>query len=284
MVFVILWAAALGTSAMVMKKMWPDESAPAVVEDPNALDSRNLEDEYLIRDQLNACHQRLREFLAASDIGGQSQHIINASQTLSRMVQYQQFNPILSSKPTLTSTYYKVLHTPAGRAIETMWSQDDGKQIEAVFFEEEGEWKIDWDAFVRSGSEPWGLFLAGSGSKDGQFRLLARERFGANGRDPEYIGLVLYSTRAGHPGDTESGSPEIRVKRSSRMAAQIEEAFKMRAKETGPFKTGAVAFDPDEMIRLNVKVNREGEDERFFNIREIVADHWLQAPLEVEGR
>jgi hypothetical protein len=33
------------------------------------------------------------------------------------------------------------------------------------------------------------------------------------------------------------------------------------------------------MIRLHVRITREGEDERAFHISELIATHWLEQPL-----
>jgi hypothetical protein len=235
-----------------------------------------MEDERLIQDQLEACGKRLSEFLAASDMSGRSPHVLKPERTLPRMARFEQFNPIFPSSAPLKIEGHAVLHTPSGRVIETFWKQDDGQRIEAVFAEEAGEWKIDWDAFVRMRSEPWALFLAGQGEGEGEFRVLARERIGANGRDAEYIGLVLYTTRPGHPDEAVSPSPEIRVERNSPMGRQIEEAFVARMRGFGPYGSKVVAHDPDEMIRLRVKVSRQGEVEREFRITELIACHWME--------
>jgi len=189
------------------------------------------------------------------------------------------YEPIFRSEAKLSWLFFQVIHTPAGRAIETICKNDiDGKQIETVFFEEEGEWKIDWHDFTRAGSEPWPQFVSGKGKGEGVFRLLARERIGANGRDPEFISLVLYTAKPGHPGEAVSPSPEIRVLRASEMGRAIEEAFASRAKDLGPFGSGVVKYDPDEMIRLHVWVTREGEEERVFKIDQLKATHWMELP------
>ena len=277
MILVIVWVFVLGVAAILLKRMWPDDTAPPVVED-TTLDEAALQDQQLLRDQLEGVGVRLRQFLAASDVGGQSVHVLRPDLALPRMVRFQQFNPILATDDEITAESYQVLHTPVGRAIETLWKLDGGDLVEAVFFEQEGEWKLDWDAHVRAGTEPWALFVTGTGKGAGEFRVLARERTGANGRNPEYIGLVLYAPRAGHPGEALSPSPEIRVPRNSEMGRLIEETFAARKEGLGAFGSKLVEYDPDEMIRLRVKVTREGESERTFEIVELLGNHWLELP------
>ncbi len=278
-IFVIVWGVVLGAAAVWLKKRSPDASEATSVADANTIGGQAMEDSRLLQDELQGCGERLEQLLSAANIGGQSPHVLRADKILPEMARALQFNPIFPVEGAISPLFYQVIHTPAGRAIEMVAKQDDGKQVEAVFFEEAGEWKVDWHAFTRAGSGPWPLFLSGKGKEEGEFRLLARERIGASGRDPEFIGLVLYAPRPGHPGEAVSPSPEIRVPRASEMGRAIEEAFASRAKDLGPFGSAVVKYDPDEMIRLHVRVTREGEEERVFQITELVATHWMEQPL-----
>jgi hypothetical protein len=278
-VFVIIWCVVLGATAVWVKKRLPDATAASSAEDAETHGGQAMEDSRLLQDQLEGCEKRLQQFLLAKNIAGQSPHVLRADKILAEMARSLQFNPIFAAEGTMTTFFYQVIHTPAGRAIEMEAKLDEGKQVEAVFFEEGGEWKIDWHAITRASSGSWPLFVSGKGKDEGEFRLLARERIGASGRDPEFIGLVLYAPRPGHPGEAVSPSPEIRVPRGSEMGRAIEEAFASRAKDLGPFGSGVVKFDPDDMIRLHVRVTREGEEERVFRISELLATHWMEQPL-----
>jgi hypothetical protein len=229
---------------------------------------------------LEACGKRLSEFLVASDTGARGVHVLGGSSTVQRMARVQQFNPYYATDEELKIEEYGVIRTPAGRAIESLWKLGEDKRIEVVFLEEEGEWKIDWDAYVRASSESWALFLAGRGAGKGEFRLLARERIGAERLEDEFIGLVLYGTRFGHPGEAVSPSPEIKVERDSPMGRQIEDAFLARKNGVRTFGSRLSDVDPDEMIRLRVRVSRKGEDERVFQIDELLATHWLGLAAE----
>jgi len=60
------------------------------------------------------------------------------------------------------------------------------------------------------------------------------------------------------------------------MGREIEEAFVARQQGVGPFGSRLVQHDPDDMIRLRVRIRREGEDERVFHLDELFACHWLQ--------
>ena len=273
-IVVVAWGFLLGAAAIRMSRRGanPLPQASAAAEPTR----QEVEDQRLLQDNLDACGRRLSEFRVASDVGSRALHVVGASRAVQRMTRMQQFSPSFSTTEPLKVVEYRVIHTPVGRAIESLWKQEDGELIEAVFLEEEGEWKIDWDAFARAGTESWPLFLAGRGRGAGEFRLLARERIGADGRDEETIGLVLYEAHNGRPGEMNAPSPEIRVLRNSPMGRQIEDAFALRKKGQGAFGSRMVEHDPDEMIRLRVRVSREGEDERVFQIDELLSCHWLE--------
>ena len=275
MIFVMLWVVLVAVTAVVMKR----RSAEAPVPAPGYVEKSDKppeDDVRLLNAEFGACTRRLKEFLAASDVGPRSLHVLRPEKTAPRMARYYAINSVSPSFPDLDYKLRNVLHTPAGDAIEGLWAQPDGQQIEAVFFWEGYDWKIDWDAFVRNNSESWALFLTAQGHGEGIFRLLARERIGAGGRDDEYIGLVLYVPRPGHPGEATSASPEVRVKRASALGVRITQALDARQQGTGAYGSKAVNYDPEDMIRLRVRISREGEAERVFEIKELLASHWLE--------
>lgn len=285
MIFVIAWVVLLGAGAIILKRRW--QSPPPTADNAAVMSPEDVEDQRLLQDHMESCAKRLAEFLSAPDTGARALHVLGGGRTVQRMARVQQFNPLYPTDEALQIEKYGVIRTPAGRGIESLWKLGDEKRIEVVFFQEEGEWKIDWDAYARAGSESWPLFLAGRGPGSGDFRLLARERIGADGRDDEFIGLVLYSTRIGYPHEAVSPSPEVKVERNSPMGRQIEDAFETRNKGARPFDSKLGDVDPDEMIRLRVRITRQGEEERVFQVDELLATHWLElesaAPAPVEG-
>jgi hypothetical protein len=281
MYFVTSWIIVLGLAAVGLKRMWPDEppkpSADYEEKDPGLSE----EDLGLLQEHTEDATKHFKEFLAAPDPAARSVHVLRPEQTVSRMVRYYEDNPQLPDEEQINPLMRNLIHTPAGPAIETLWRKESGKIFEAVFFEEKGDWKLDWDAFVRSCSEPWGLFLTGEGEGDGSFRVLARERLGATGRSAETIGLVLTIPREGRPGEATLPSPEIRVVRATPLGRAIEEAFAARAQNRGAFRSRTFGHDPQEMIRLHVKLKRSGggDEERKFEITELLAPHWLELPF-----
>lgn len=278
MYFVLGWVVLLTALAVTMKRIWP---TVARVPSPEyvAKDGRPTEDDIrLLQVNLEKASGQFSEFMQAPDVGSRALHVLRSEQTVPRMGRYYARNPQLPLQGGTNLALQNVIHTPAGPAIETIWKRGNGDLLEAVFFEEKGEWKLDWDAFVRCGTEAWGPFLAGTGDGEGTFRVLARERIGADGRSDEYISLVLYEQRSGHPEEAVQPSPEIRVTRATALGRAIQAAFDAKAKNLGAFQGKASAGDPRGMVRLNLRIRRSGGSEREFHIEELLAPHWLELP------
>ncbi len=275
-IFVTVWVALVAAAAVFLKQRDSEENqpAPGYVEETAGMSE---EDQLLLSQNIQTCANHLQEFLAAPDTPSRALHVLGSEKTVPRMVRHYAEYPPLVGAEGLKLKMQNVLHTPAGPAIETTWSLGESDSIEAVFFQEGEDWKLDWDAFVRYCGEPWPLFLMARGPGEGTFRVLARERIGAGGKEGEYIGLVLGVPRPGHPDEMTSPSPEIRVKRGSALGAKIQEAFAARAQGLGAYGSKAVADDPAGMIRMRVRVSRsDNDEEREFRISELHALHWLE--------
>lgn len=278
MFFVTAWVVLVALAAIFLKR--GSDTAPTPAPDyVEKSDQPSMDDLQLLQDHMQECFDRLLAFLKATDSASRAQHVLRAEQVIPRMTRYYEMNPFLTSEETPSIEHQKVIKTPAGVAIESLWRRTSGELLEVVFFEEKGEWKLDWDAFERYSSEPWALFLAAQGPGEGEFRLLARERIGAEGRSEESIGLVLYRQRPGFPGEAVNPSPEVRVARSSALGRAIEEAFKGREENVAPFGSQTFGKDPDGMIRLRVKMSRSDDENRVFEIKELLATHWLDLPV-----
>jgi hypothetical protein len=277
MYFVAAWVGLVALIALFFKRI-PDAAPTPSPDYVEKTDQLSVTDLQLLQDHLQECGDHFLAFLNATDPAERSQHVIRSEEAIPRMSRYYELNPAVPSPGAVSLELQNVIHTPAGRGIETTWKREDGDLLEAVFFEDEGEWKLDWDAHVRACSEPWALFLAAQGPGEGEFRVLARERIGAGGRNDESIGMVLYQPRPGHPDEAVSPSPEVRVLRGSALGRAIEEAFVAREQNIGVFGSKAFANDPDGMIRLRLKLSRGGDDTRVFEVEELLATHWLEIP------
>ncbi len=278
MYFVVGWIGFVALAAVFLKRLWPDSPpapSPEYVEKTDQLSDADVQ---LLQDHFQECSDHFIAFLNTTDAAQRAQHVLRPEVTVARMARYYELNPVVPFGDSIDLALQHVIHTSAGTGIETLWKRGNGEILEAVFFEEKGEWKLDWDGYVRAGSEPWALFLAGQGTGEGEFRVLARERVGVGGKSGESLGLVLYRPRPGYPDEATSSSPEIRVSRASALGRAIEEAFVAREKGIGSFGSKTPAHDPDGMIRLRVKLSRGEGESRAFHVKELLATHWLEIP------
>lgn len=276
---VIIWVLLLCFYAAGVHFIGPQRSRELSGDREGKLNEQSRDDARLIQLAINDCHKRLADFLAANDIAGRSPHVFDPQRVIPEMARAEIYDPIFSSKEPLTLDFHQVVHTPAGPVIQTMWRQEGGGLIEAVFIKDaNGEWKIDWHAFTHAGSTSWSNFLIEEGDSEGTFRLLARERVGATGRDPDYIALVLYAPRFGNPSGMENPSPEIRVARNSLFGQRILGAFGDRTRGIGRFGNRVLTYDPEDMIRLHVRIARKSGREASFDILELIATDWMELP------
>lgn len=272
------WTLVLALIVFGARKLWhvdtrDTEPAPVTrIDEPVASD----EDLALLNENVRKCMEVFNGFLSASSPEERNQFVLSPVTTASRMARFYSQNPLTNIKPqSIQLVDNAIIKLPGARSIETQWKTDDGRSIDAVFREENGEWRLDWDHFARYSDYPWSLFLAGSGDPEGEFRLLARERLAEERKDLETISIVLYAPRFGHPVDTGFQSPEFLVPRTSREGRLLEAAFKLAHEGKQLLGSTLRENNPDDMIRVRVKVRRtEAELGRKFEITNVVACHW----------
>lgn len=273
------WTLILVLIVVVARRMWhveaPQGKAPLadVVTAPSDTQDENT----LLNQATPQCAQAFASFLVAGTPEERNQYVLTPVSTASRMARFYSMNPLTSIDPkTIALTNSTVLKLPEGNALETHWNTEDGRILDAVFREENDEWRLDWDHFARFSTYPWSLFLAGSGDPEGEFRLLVRERLAEERRSSEAISVVLYAPRFGSPSDTGFQSPEFLVSRNSRDGQLLDAAFKLAKSGKRVFDAKLPALDPEGMIRVRVKVKRtELDSERKFEITGVLACHWL---------
>ncbi|BCU76160.1 hypothetical protein llg_08750 [Luteolibacter sp. LG18] len=232
----------------------------------------------LLQKALPSCVRNFQAFLAAGTPEARNQYVRDPIATAGKMARFYAMNPMPSVNPAeIRLLSRKVLKLGTTDAIGTTWSVTDGRKLDAVFVEEEGEWRLDWYHFVRYGDYPWPLFVSGSGGDSGEFRLLARQRTSTGDTHSGPLSLTLYAPRFGLPGEPGVGSPEIEVSRTSSEGLLLMAAFQEAAKGEKAFDGQLSKDDPDEMIRVRVKVRRNVDDRgnRHFTVEKVIACHWL---------
>jgi len=274
------WLLVLVLIVSAARYWWPaakTDSKPFTPANPSrSASAQSDEDIAFLNTSLPKCAATLSGFLVAGTPETRNQFVLSPVATAARMARFYSLSPLFTVDPgSLTLISRSVLVLPTGRVIETCWSSEDGKMIDAVFREESGEWRIDWDHLVRYGDYPWALFLAGSGPPEGEFRLLARERLADARKKAKAVSIVMYAPRFAHPGETGFQSPEFLVPRNTRDGQLLDAAFKLARSGGQVFGSQLPNLNPGEMIRVRVKVRRgEVDGERKFEIAAVVACHW----------
>lgn len=257
------WGAQLKDNQRTVSEAAPKNVVPA-------------QDVILLDQAAPLCSQTFSGFLAAGTPEQQNQFVLSPITTAARMARFFSLNPLVVIDPQkLALSKHAVLHLPGRRAIETYWSSSDGRELDAVFMEENGEWRLDWDHYVRFSEYPWPLFLAGSGPEQVEFRLLARERLADERKAADTISIVFYPPRFGS--NTEMGvkSPEFLVKRDSKNGRLIDAAFKLEKAGKRVFGVNLPSATPEGFIRVRVKVRRvEEAGERRVELEDVIACHW----------
>ncbi|MEY4243450.1 MAG: hypothetical protein RLZZ245_1035, partial [Verrucomicrobiota bacterium] len=246
-------------------------------------------DTALLAKAQSLCNESFSKLLQAAAPEEQNQFVLNAISTGPRIARFYSMNPSPAMDPAkMTLTRNAVAHLPSGRAIETQWTSSDGHSLDAVFSEENGEWRMDWEHYARFSDFPWALFLAGSGEEVAEFRLLARERLAEERKNADTISLTLYAPRFGYSRDTGFQSPEFLVERSSKDGQLIQNALDLNKQGKQPFGVKLPSIDPEGLIRVRAKIRRiEKDGERSFEIAEVIACHWysVNAPgMEITRR
>jgi hypothetical protein len=197
------------------------------------------------------------------------------------MARFYDLNPQVTLVPqSLSPAHSAILNLPTGRAIETNWKSADGRVVDAVFVEQDEEWRLDWEHFVRFSTYPWSLFLAGSDEPEGEFRLLARLRLADERSDADDLSIVLYAPVFGAPDQTGFQSPEFLVKRDTPNGRLLDAAFKLEKSGSRVFGVDIPNPNPEGLIRVRVKVRRIEDDQgRRFELLDVIACHWYSVDV-----
>lgn len=273
------WTLLLVLIFFTVRHQFRDESAERIVANVSERTAPTIstEDQVLLEKHSQACATTLSQFLSQTAPEQCSEFILTATDSVARMIRHQTYNSLPKIDPqTLVFNTQSVLHFPEGNAIEARWTSREGFQLETVFRESRGEWKLDWEHYARFSDYSWSLFLAGSGPEEGEFRLLARERLVEERQDKDKtISVVFYAPRFGQPLETGFQSPEFLVPRDEPAGTILEAGFRAATTGKQPFGSQLPNPNPDGLIRVRVKVKRtELNGERRFEVTDIPACHW----------
>lgn len=234
------------------------------------------EDLTFVNDAVPACNATFSSFLAAATPEARNQFALSPITTAVHMARFYSLDSMENIDPrSLTLVNKSVVRLPSRRAIETQWISSSGHSFDAVFVEEKGEWRLDWDHYARYSDSPWVLFLAGGETDSGEFRLLARKRLSDDPEKTDDIRLLLCAPRFGHASETGFQSPEFLIKSDTKNGRLLNAAIQLEQSGKRVFGASLPSLDPDGFIRVRVKVRRIVENgERRFELEDVIACHW----------
>jgi len=270
------WALFMGLILLIGWLIWPASiqrvAAPAAVENKSEMD-----DKQMLEASSPAVAKAFKSFVAASTSEEKIQYVHDPIRMAGRLSRYYQYDSSSLGDPaSFLSTGAAVIHLPEGDAVETRWAHEDGRIYQAFFRKEEGEWRLDWEDFVRYSEEPWAAFLQGSSDAEGEFRLLARERGSRVQSSQDSMNLVFYTSRLGYPDEIGAASPQFVVKKDSEDGRLLQQAFDLREKGKTLFNSSLPDLMPAGMIRIRAKIRRvAGSPEPTFLLEKVLACHWL---------
>jgi hypothetical protein len=258
--------------------LWQDDPRALLAEQHTPSINAPLDDDELEfrKEAQPPCNKVFFNFITATTAEARNQFIADPLALAARIAKFYALNPVEKIDPnTLKLDHQAKLDLPNGQALETLWSGDHKTQYNAVFVKQDGEWRLDWNHFIRYSDYPWELFLAGSGELTGEFRLLARERLGGIRGTNEPMNIVFYAPRFGTLLGAGKQSPEFVIERTSEMAPLLSTAFQIEREGRRPFGLRQLRTNSEQLIPVQVRVRRTIVDgQRHFELEKVIACHW----------
>lgn len=292
---ITIWVLFIALVIWGARVLWPDEipTSTPVAEAAKAAEAISDEDVVLLNEGAPKCDELFNAYLQAGTPEQRNQFVLSPITTAPRIARFYNINQVSSIDPaTVTIKGRSVVHLPGRKAIESQLETSDGRLLDEVFVQDNGDWKLDWEHHVRYSDIPWALYLAGSGEDVTEFRLLARERLVDERKDHSDISVVLYAPRFGFSNETGFASPEFLISRASENGRKLETAFKLERSGKRPFGVRLPSINPEGLIRVRVKVRRVVENmERRFELVDVIVCHWystdepgMEIPAQREGK
>ncbi|KAB2641347.1 MAG: hypothetical protein DVB26_05050 [Verrucomicrobia bacterium] len=280
---VLGWALATALMVLAVRLHWRENKTrnPATSAVTKAAGNAGDEAVVSLNQALPACHAALGGFLSAGTPEERNQFVLNPVATAGRMARFYDLNPFVKiDLRTLKNTANSLLELPTGRAVESRFSDADGRMLDCVFVQQNGEWRLDWEHFVRYGNYPWQLFLTGAGEPELEFRLLVRERLVKQRNESSLMSLAFYQPRFGYPDQTTTASPEFLVKRDSPDGKLLAAAFTQHAKGEPLYASKLPGLEQPDMLRVRVRLRRlpaapDADAPFSFELVKVLACHWL---------
>ncbi len=280
--FILLWVVIVGAVGWFFRneQITSANSTLAAVE-RSAKEKDIMRRREYVFDNLQECQLVLFQFLDAP-VSSRSNFVKEADRVIVAMNRYyRDIYEAIKPKGKLRFANANLLNIGEQVAIESLWLDDLDTPLEAVFFLENGKWKLDWEHFVRSGDQSLITFVNKPSGSRGIFRIAIRERLAETRRERN-----AYSFSISQPAILGSiKDSQERATSSLEMSSEpLKDYLKYLAKrETGEtvFNSKIVARDSGSFNRVTVELEvTEGFGRRAkVKIVRFIRPHWLGSEL-----
>ncbi len=155
--------------------------------------------------------------------------------------------------------------------------------FEAVFWQRDSKWYLDWPQFTRIGELNWANFVKNPQiTGEYQFRLYARKRRNEFADDNGYTELVLSKAINLKDKSSEDSTSSL-VKRGAELEAEVLEYIEQVYKTQRSKEEVLGIIDTVGQARVNVRVAHEEVDGvKVIVLKELISKNWFSELDEVE--
>lgn len=239
-----------------------------------------------INEHIGECRKVLTEFWKAPSGEIRAQFVCRSQRVTPLMARYSKQHSERKPAGLVAATGSNLIVGDEFRAIETHWKDEDGVRYEVVFVKEEGEWKIDWEAYVRYCSANWDVFVSGAlDEAAGEFRVLMKE---VQVPTKEHIGVKFYPAGYDSKNRRKGVSPTVLVRVDSPLGRKVRAVLEGLDRQVVLGEAAAWKEDPQMMARVRVLLEwrrvsewrRDSKDRhKVMYLNELVAGSWLAEEL-----
>jgi len=248
---------------------------------------KELANQSFIRGNIKECQNVLMGYMRKRDPSEIGAYVANSSGALEQRRLHYIYNSFITYEGNPKLRYANVINIGERKAIETMWSWPNGILTDAVFVRGAG-WKIDWLQMVRFSEQSLSAFSSGFGDvNEGVFRLYARRAKVDEGEDVRWVTVSFYEPKRNLNAEYRKPLVKVIVDRTSEIGREFEAVYENRKAGLGAYGGKAFGVDPEDLIRVTVKLKRSREENGKVSVElsEIISNHWLThqgVDLEVE--
>mgnify|MGYP001817965522 CR=1 FL=1 len=290
LLFLCAWFAAAMMVVLFVRKRINRETAPVVnqveLEERRREQAQKAQIEDYLRRQIPECRIVLNRFFDGGDAAMRAQAVRDPVRVTPMMAAYYQKNPPRRPSGVLKPLLQNLYVEGDRRAIETVWRDPDGEEMEVVFIRQEGQWRIDWEAFVRFGTADWLLFSDGT-PREAELRLYIRRLETTQHSEDTLptIGLKFYPPSYDPRLRTRGESDAVLVPLKGTLVERLLSVFAARERTPGIGETKLAHRDPEGLYRVRATLAwKEGTScKPYLQLKELVAANWYGEGFEDVG-